>query len=771
MAKKKTHGQVRPAGQIRQSQIVTTFGPGAMVDLPDHAVIVGGLDHWSGWRNHRITEDRLAAKVKALLGLPSVDFYAPPPDTDDPGAPITGITAWQFPEWFIAQNDGRAVDGVRSRPLIHRADLTRGAYEFDRKKYKVVPVRFVQACTRGHVSDINWRLFVHGEGDECARSPLWMDERGTSGDLTAITIRCGCGKFKALSAATKQKDRPLGWCKGDRPWLGQYGREHCGKGGDGSLPSRLLIRSASNAYFAQTLSVISIPEADTGVRAVVDQLWDFLEACESAEDVARERRKPRVAAGLEGFADADVWTAIRHRRGEVGGGEDVPRGIREVELETLLSSEAEVGEDKPGGDFYARAVAIPGRRSAITSKLERVVKVHRLREVIAQVGFTRFEASVSDINGELDVDVERAALAREMTWVPAIENRGEGIFLALKPAAVNAWLERPAVKARGEQLMRGFRLWAKDHGGVENNKPPGVPFIMLHSLSHLLITAVALDCGRDAGDGDRNRAVIAGIDGETGDSDAVAPGEDAVGGTLDHEDRRLDIPLHAHLSNAAQTGAVGGDHTQDVHPTGEQRAIAVDERKGEGVAVAVGGRDDLAAADGDRRHLVDPPGERRPGEAEDRAVGRAEDGDGRGAVGIDREVDDGGAGAAGPVGGGEAQPVASLAERDGGTGSPDHPVGLVRDGDVAEREFAALAVEERGLMAGDSIARGDGDGECHDLRGDDRGCGGSVDDDDGRGGIAPRSGRIGGERTGGDRRAELRAGGDRIRILQARHQP
>ena len=42
--------QRAPAGQIRQSQIVTTFGPGAMVDLPDHAVIIGGLDHWSGYK-------------------------------------------------------------------------------------------------------------------------------------------------------------------------------------------------------------------------------------------------------------------------------------------------------------------------------------------------------------------------------------------------------------------------------------------------------------------------------------------------------------------------------------------------------------------------------------------------------------------------------------------------------------------------------------------------------------------------------------------------
>ena len=38
---RKTRADVRPNGQIRQSQIVTTFGPGAMVDLPDHAVIVG----------------------------------------------------------------------------------------------------------------------------------------------------------------------------------------------------------------------------------------------------------------------------------------------------------------------------------------------------------------------------------------------------------------------------------------------------------------------------------------------------------------------------------------------------------------------------------------------------------------------------------------------------------------------------------------------------------------------------------------------------------
>ena len=77
----------KPHGQIRQSQVVTTFGPGAMLDLPDQAVIVGGLEQWLGWRDHPIHEDRLAAKVKALLGLETVEFYAPPPDPDDPISP------------------------------------------------------------------------------------------------------------------------------------------------------------------------------------------------------------------------------------------------------------------------------------------------------------------------------------------------------------------------------------------------------------------------------------------------------------------------------------------------------------------------------------------------------------------------------------------------------------------------------------------------------------------------------------------------------------
>ena len=32
--------------ELRLSQVITTYGPGAMVDLPTRSVIVGGLDRW-----------------------------------------------------------------------------------------------------------------------------------------------------------------------------------------------------------------------------------------------------------------------------------------------------------------------------------------------------------------------------------------------------------------------------------------------------------------------------------------------------------------------------------------------------------------------------------------------------------------------------------------------------------------------------------------------------------------------------------------------------
>jgi hypothetical protein len=129
--------------------------------------------------------------------------------------------------------------------------------------------------------------------------------------------------------------------------------------------------------------------------------------------------------------------------------------------------------------------------------IERVALVHRLREVVAQVGFTRFEAAGPDIQGDLSLDVERAPLALDSSWLPAVENRGEGIFLQLNPESVAAWLQKPAVAQRGNQLAEGFARWKAEREG-STRQFPGLPYFMLHSLAHLLLTSISLECGYPA---------------------------------------------------------------------------------------------------------------------------------------------------------------------------------------------------------------------------------------------------------------------------------
>ena len=117
----------KPHGQIRQGQVVTTFGPGSLLDLPNHSILVGGLEHWTKG-GAEIHETRLVEKLKRLLELPELKLVSPPSDTQDPSAPPTGITAWQFPEWFITQDveQDSHQSTTRSRLLVHRKALTRG---------------------------------------------------------------------------------------------------------------------------------------------------------------------------------------------------------------------------------------------------------------------------------------------------------------------------------------------------------------------------------------------------------------------------------------------------------------------------------------------------------------------------------------------------------------------------------------------------------------------------------------------------------------------
>ena len=111
-------------GQIRRGQVITTYGPGALIDLPRHSAIVGGLDTWPKTSDlEEIVEPRLARKLQIMTGVAAPKLFAPPPDSNDPRETAIGIGAWRFPEWFVVQEAGGSEERERSRRLVHRKEL------------------------------------------------------------------------------------------------------------------------------------------------------------------------------------------------------------------------------------------------------------------------------------------------------------------------------------------------------------------------------------------------------------------------------------------------------------------------------------------------------------------------------------------------------------------------------------------------------------------------------------------------------------------------
>lgn len=470
-------------GQLRRGQLLTTYGPGALFDLPRHAAIIGGLDAWPPTSAlEEIEEPRLTRIIQHITGISNPRLYAPPAADDALGGKPLGVGVYRFPEWFVVQENDHSGGRIRSRRLVPLKALDKRS-RFD--GLPVVATRFIAACSRGHVDDIDWRTFVHRGKTDC-RQQLWLDEHGTSGDLSDLKVRCECGAERSMIEAMNRSAHPLGWCSGRRPWLGLDSHEEC------SEPLRLLIRTASNAYFPQVLVVLSIPEPDLGIDAVVAELWNELYIVEEIGDLRLIKRKADVAQKLAPFTDQDIFAAIQRKQSSVSSPEKPPKL---VELDAILAAPEGYDDDVPiNEDFHVRR--LPDRvwrKSKLSDGVAAVYQLHRLREVLALIGFTRFEAFMPDINGEYEQEVERAQLAREPKWFPAVENRGEGIFIQLDSAAVIRWLERPAVQRRLQELASGHTKWQERR---RSKRPfPGGPYILLHTLSHLLIQSLALRCG------------------------------------------------------------------------------------------------------------------------------------------------------------------------------------------------------------------------------------------------------------------------------------
>lgn len=482
-------------GEARPSHLITTAGVGAILDLPAMSVVVRGLDAWSPERQETIHEPRLLEEIRRVLGQQVRALrHAPwdPAESDNPYSRV-GVPVTPFPRWVRCPRCHRLgpLDPPGQFELVHRfgrrPDLAKFVHArcqlqaqlSNARKRACVPARFLVVCEDGHLDDFPYVDYVHANATEpCGGPQLTMsDAASTLGPR--VTVRCAeCGTARNIQeAAGRDGGDKLPACRGRQPHLQRF--VPCGK------RLQLIVLGASNLWFGVTASALHLPQGQT-IDDLVAAHWQILGAQPDPEVAQAIIDGMDVLRGLRPYSIGEVWACIEKIRA-AGGPAPEPQRRDLLDAEWQLLSRPTT--DRQDADFRAVPTVGPEGYDRL---LDQVVLVSRLREVRSLLGFTRLAAPE---RGDLQ-PVQLVPLARAAPdWVPAVEQRGEGIFLELREAAVVRWAERVAGHPRIEALYGAYRRWSHNRGRVASSSFPVARLTLIHTLSHMLIRQVALECG------------------------------------------------------------------------------------------------------------------------------------------------------------------------------------------------------------------------------------------------------------------------------------
>ncbi|WP_406354110.1 DUF1998 domain-containing protein [Streptomyces sp. NBC_01635] len=478
-------------GTVRRAQAITTYGVGSLIAVDHESFIVSGLDEaeqgWSLDESPRIHERRLAR----LLG---VDCFRLPPASDDKSR--DGLRVRRFP-WTHSCPECNDLQGHREFNSPAGRSVC-GTCEVD-----LVPSRFVVACEAGHLGEFPYRQWVHRSKErgvtttaQCG-GKLKLRTSGRTSSLRSILVSCTCGQAAEVSmegSFRRNALKDLGLtCRGSRPWLGTSApAEECGR------PLRTLQRGSSSVWQPVLKSALSIPPWSDGRADPLAEHWDTLRELDNR--AAIEGALKIIFKGGSPIPLDEVMALLDAEREEDPDDNTAPtfdhryRALRNKEYERLRSGndESEHSRDEqfvcetPSGD---QRVLEP---LGITGPM----LVKKLREVRALKAFTRLSDAESTTDSK-----EMPLSERPLRWLPAMEVRGEGVFLRLDEDRLAAWEKAPAVAARAEWMRTAHQRVLEQRADDPSRAAPSPAtprMVLLHTLAHVLVNEWSLESGYPA---------------------------------------------------------------------------------------------------------------------------------------------------------------------------------------------------------------------------------------------------------------------------------
>jgi hypothetical protein len=519
---------VNEVGKVRQSAVIMNYGPGAIVDFRAPitgaavSVVPAGLEQWvkkleelggSSQDMKRLSEPRLAEKLKVS------HFRLPPVASDnsqnDDVIPLVGV---RFPGWLQCPSCNiiqitRKWGSEPGNPSRFCSPCSAGLAADD--KTYVVPVRFVTACRNGHLDDFPWPEWIH-QSTTCRNKKFHLKSEGPG--LAGLILSCPtCKKRRSMEHVFTKTAHEGRTCNGERPWLAN-GREEC------QQKPISMQRGASNLYFPIMESALVIPPWSDEIIRQLGYRWNEISTVTTK--IQRQQYIEMFWADIsQDIGDIDINAFKELVEEKVADTKAASSGnLRWDEYQQFMVAAGRAS--KSGDEFEVRIEKKPTSLPHLGSLL----RVVSLREIRALRSFTRIEPMPGN------PPVRQQFLSHNnMGWLPAIDVRGEGIFISLDKNKLADWEANVGVVERAKMInnYQESRVLNPDND-LELKVTPtlGARFLLLHSLAHILMKQLSLQCGYSTaslrerlylGEGDKDMAGIM-IYTATSDSDGTLGG-------------------------------------------------------------------------------------------------------------------------------------------------------------------------------------------------------------------------------------------------------
>lgn len=448
-------------GELRPNQIITTFGPGAIVDAVKDSVAVLDINYWKD-KGKKIIDGRLAS----YLG---VDCFYMPRTSYSGDVPVV-----TFPYMHVCSNErcGRIFDARENFDLDKYLKYGVTCPDCYKQAY---PSRFISICENGHMDDFPWSWWVHRGNSDC-KGKIRMYSTGNTSTLADMWVECTCGARRSMSGATQRENFDGMKCHGHHPFRPSHKNEKCDKL---MIPSQ---RGASNVYFSVSRSAISIPPWVNPLYNLIDEHLQLIESYK--EDfgemgVAKVYNKYFSAYTREEFDDA-----LEKRLKDIKEFAEIKQ--MEYDAITHHSDPAYASNKK---HFKAEEETIP---DYLKKYFQRVIRITRLREVKVLLGFTRVDAP--DPDADVQANVVYLNKGKTEKWLPAAEINGEGIFIEFNKATIDRWLNDEKLKALSERYAECYKEFCESKGWTMTVLRDA-RYVLMHTFAHLLIKQMAMSSG------------------------------------------------------------------------------------------------------------------------------------------------------------------------------------------------------------------------------------------------------------------------------------